>query len=278
MGCKLDQLALKTDGSEVISQLSINPGFIGALNAMKSHRLEEVTTAGLMNRVDSKFLLPVTEIEGLLKHLRDEYSALQIGNARITGYNNHYFDTEDFQFFCMHQNGRLSRFKVRCRSYEQTANHFMEVKEKTNKGRTVKRRIPLASKMEHLHGEAAVFVNTCLSGDGALLENKLQINYKRVSLMNRSRPERLTLDLDLEYGRPDRSKPIKLHGLAVVELKQSRLNQSASVFQYLRRLGLRPTKFSKYCMGCATSYPITANRFKPLLRRIQANLEYPVND
>ena len=75
--------------------------------------------------------------------------------------------------------------------------------------------------------------------------------------------ERLTIDLNLDFGCPDRN--LAWPGVIVAEVKQPKYSVKSDFVQMMRELGLRPRSFSKYCMGVSLLYDdqVPHNRFKP---------------
>lgn len=59
----------------------------------------------------------------------------------IGKYDTTYFDTDDFNMYCMHQWKHTNRQKIRFRTYCISGLQFMEVKTKNNHKRTKKQRI-----------------------------------------------------------------------------------------------------------------------------------------
>ncbi|MCI0522410.1 MAG: VTC domain-containing protein, partial [Bacteroidales bacterium] len=103
--------------------------------------LEEIVSVRFMNRVDTKYLFPVSKLPELLENAVDSYHILEIEGRREFNYTTVYFDTPSLLFFNQHVTGRLTRHKVRLRTYDTNGLTFLEVKEKSNKGRTSKTRI-----------------------------------------------------------------------------------------------------------------------------------------
>ena len=73
--------------------------------------------------------------------LSNHYQVLEINNMRILPYSTTYLDTSDYLFYYQHVRGEFERYKLRYRKYEATNESFLEIKKKTNKGRTIKWRI-----------------------------------------------------------------------------------------------------------------------------------------
>jgi len=112
-----------------------------ALREFNTHALSDIDKLKLMDRVDSKFVVPAPLLPLLLQESQGQYSLLSIDGVERSNYLNVYFDTDGFNYYLMHHNGKLNRVKVRHRHYVDTATAFIELKFKNNKGRTLKTRI-----------------------------------------------------------------------------------------------------------------------------------------
>ena len=240
-----------------------------ALNQFTAHGLNDLKNASLMDRVDTKYLIPIAKLESLLIHLLPHYSALEINGKRLFMYQNTYFDMPDLDFYHAHHQGRLNRYKVRHRNYVDSDKGFLEVKFKNNKGRTLKTRI--VSDSACVKGMSQqTFLNETLSNKFTQLEASQWGSYHRIALANERCGERLTLDLDLMFCSVDGSQKIELPKFFIAELKQFKHDLTSPFALEMARLGIRASKFSKYCMGCALITPsLKKNGFKPLLRLIR---------
>mgnify|MGYP001555163667 FL=1 len=228
-------------------------------------------SAKLMNRIDTKYLLTSSDLPKLLNVLRDHYKVLEIDNNSIFTYKNRYLDTEDFEFFRKHHNGKQNRYKVRYRHYVDSGTEFLEVKFKNNKRRTIKNRIEISNKKHDLNIQEE-FLTGQLSAELENLQICQHSEYKRVSLVSVDGKERLTLDFDLKYKSPFCDKnAVNLENLCIAELKQPGKSHFSVFENLMRRLSIQPTSFSKYCIGCCSLYPdhLKQNRFKPVLNIIK---------
>ncbi|MCI2285819.1 polyphosphate polymerase domain-containing protein [Colwellia sp. MSW7] len=246
-----------------------------ALRLFTSYGLSDLKNANLMNRVDSKFVLPITFLPDLLLQLKQYYSVLEINNNRISSYHNQYFDTPDMSLYQDHHNGKLNRYKVRRRRYIDTDTEFLEVKLKNNKKRTIKNRMKLTGE-ETEYARCVNFINEQIQVDIDDLDlSNLDINqqggYQRIALANEAQAERLTLDFDLWYENRRGNNKVKLPGFFIAELKQQKISKRSPFYQLMSANNIFPTTFSKYCIGCALLYKssIKSNRFKPILSRIK---------
>ena len=231
--------------------------------------LAELGAAALMDRIDTKFLVPVETVAGLMERLAGHYRVLEIGGKRLSRYSTEYYDSADLQLYHHHHAGRSPRIKVRVRSYHGTGDRFLEVKLKTNKGRTRKVRVPLvgadADPLERLRGEGYFGLADRLSS--VPLTPSVVVDYSRLTFVANDVPERLTLDLMLTFTRDGEVRSFP--GVVVAEVKQER--RAPSLFhEELRRYGVREGALSKYCLGIASLDPgAKKNRFKGILRRLE---------
>ena len=239
-----------------------------SLKSLQSHDLLQQNSAALMNRVDTKYLLPKSYFKELLTTLAGEYTILTEQQTRIFGYETTYFDTAKKHFYLAHHNGKLNRHKVRFRRYVQSNTGFMEVKLKNNKGRTIKRRVPMDCQLpnpQKING----FVKDCI-GEVMALEPSLFVNYQRITLLNKCRQERLTLDLDLSFQCANSGQIKSLEDVFIVELKREGKLQHSSFSLWANQRNIKPVKFSKYCMGMVLTHDkdLKQNRFKSTISQL----------
>jgi len=205
-----------------------------------------------------------------LQQLTGHYRVLEINGNRISTYRNQYLDTPDLKFYFDHHNGKLNRYKVRQRNYTDTHTSFLEVKHKTNQRRTKKTRVCL-DKLDN-RDSAANFVTESVGIDFKRMMVTQHSGYNRIALANEESAERLTIDFNLWYSK-DGSQKIHLKNTCIAELKQGKITKNSPFFSLKEISYLRPTSFSKYCIGCALLYrdQIKVNRFKPVLKRLSDN-------
>jgi hypothetical protein len=245
---------------------------VAALTELVGHfepiSLAELGSATLMDRVDTKFLVPHAALPQLLADLNGHYRALEVGGTRLGRYHTRYFDTPDLALYHAHQAGRLPRYKVRIRSYLESREQYLEVKLKNNKGRTVKTRRPLAvdeGSLDLVRRETRSELEGTVSA--ATLQETLTAQFSRLTLVRRDAPERLTIDLGLAFQRGGAEREVA--GVAIVEIKQLR-HGPADGRDALRALFLRDGTVSKYCLGVALLEPAAKkNRFKRVLTALE---------
>ena len=90
--------------------------------------LSEMDEVTLMNRADTKFVFSIATLLKVIPKLSNHYRVLEIKGVRLSAYQSLYFDTDDFQFYHQHHNGKTNRNKVRYREYIDSDLSFLEVK------------------------------------------------------------------------------------------------------------------------------------------------------
>ena len=235
------------------------PDALATLKSFSSHNLADQNVVNLSNRSDSKYLLPAELLPRFLAEVQKEHTVLQDNECRIFTYENTYFDTSDWAMYHAHHNGKLNRYKYRFRRYLETDKSYLEIKLKNNRNRTVKTRIPW-------HNDKP----TEVMQDKVPVAPSLYVNYRRISLWNRTTDERLTLDFDLHWQRPGQNKVVTLPHLFVAELKRDGNVYGSPFVRQAKKYGYRPKAMSKYCVGvCLTDDgTLKKNRFKPLLAEL----------
>ncbi len=229
--------------------------------------LSELGSAALQNRVDAKFIVHRSLLSQLLLQCAKSYHALELNGQRDGRYRTTYFDSEHLALYRAHLTGRAVRRKVRVRSYLDTGSTFLEVKCRDSAGRTSKARVPVennhATAIHALHELPEEFV-TGLSVD--TLRPILSTNFTRVTLVDRTRAERVTIDTGISFQADQEARVFP--SLACIEVKQAQRGIS-SALTALAGLGQRTSKFSKYCVGVASIVPgVPTHRFKPVLLQL----------
>jgi hypothetical protein len=226
----------------------------------------------LMNRVDTKFMFNMNELELVLRDLENDYRIVEIDNKRISTYRNLYFDTESFDLYHHHHNGKLNRYKVRYRNYVESDTGFLEVKFKSNKGRTIKTRIaedtiPILSNPSTLN-----FLQETLPFNPLTLKPKIWVNYNRITLVNKKANERITLDLNLEFEDSNK-KTTLFDTLVIAEVKQSTRFNSGFI-QVMKNKQIHEVSISKYCFGSAITFlNLKNNNFKETIYNINKTIQ-----
>lgn len=237
------------------------------LNQFSPITLEEMEGVKLMDRTDTKFTFNIKELPAILEEAKAYYKILSVEGNRISRYKTLYFDTEDFDLYNEHHSGKLNRYKIRYRTYVESNIGFLEVKFKNNKGRTLKTRIKEIEVPELHTGKAFEFLKKTLPFDPLILIPKIWINYSRITLVNRTSAERLTLDLSLEFEKDGKTE--LMDKLVIAEVKQDSKADSPFI-DIMRNKHIRQGSISKYCFGVASSFTeVKKNNFKQKLSNVK---------
>jgi hypothetical protein len=244
--------------------------------------LDEMSGIKLMNRTDTKFVTTVDRLRLLLTMAHDDYRAQEIDGKRQALYYTAYFDTPDNNMYLVHQNGHAGRQKLRIRSYVDSGLNYLEVKTKNNRGRTKKKRVDMVD-FDPLHPDHGIrflrqddqyvaydnFLRKHLRYDPTILSEQMENHFHRITLVNKAKTERLTIDTDLCFHNLKTGNDADLTGLVIIELKRDGL-QPSPILGMLRDLRIKPSGFSKYCMGSALTNPdLKRNNFKERLRLVE---------
>lgn len=234
--------------------------------------LEELLErAALQDRVDRKYLLPTADVEPLVQALGPDARILQIDDRRTFDYESVYFDTPDFTCYLLAAHRRRRRFKIRTRTYLDSAECWLEVKTRDKRGHTVKFRQEHAGLPDALTPIGRDFTdmvvtNAAVPGATDLsLAPTLVTSYRRSTLYLPATDSRVTIDTDLRWEL-DTGESVALSEMAIVETKTtSRVSQADRL---LWRSGRRPTQISKYGTGLAALRPdLPSTKWHRILRR-----------
>jgi hypothetical protein len=241
------------------------PGFRRAYSAVQLSRLTAVARldpisltelderARLQIRVDRKYVLPLDAAVRLLGRLDPTTRALDIGGERTFRYQSVYFDTPELLSYRLTALRRRRRFKIRTRTYVDSAQCFLEVKTEGYRGGTVKDRVPYHVDFEESTDQGRWFVDQVLGVPGDwTFAPALRTRYRRTTFFIPEGDSRATVDTDLSW--------LDVHGnslavphLAVVETKTA--SAASPVDRLLWSAGYRPVKISKYATGLAALRP-----------------------
>ena len=256
--------------------MEFDKNLTGLLEKFPLISLEEMDGVKLMDRTDTKFVLRKEQLPGILEQIHGAYRLLGIGDNRFFTYNSLYFDTRDFKMYLDHHKGKGNRFKVRYREYVETKKIFLEVKRKTNKKRTVKKRTSATSIKEKLSTESMKFIRQQISLNNQGLEPKLWTFFRRFTLVHHSQPERITVDTGLKFSA--NGQTLGLPELVIIEVKQGRQVSNTEIISSLRQEKIHAMGMSKYCTGCIYLYPeLKFNRFKRKLRTLNKLSQHDLN-
>lgn len=240
---------------------------IHLLQQFETVSLDDMKKVRLMNRIDTKFVTTRDRLLSLLAMAGEQYFVQEIGGELDMPYRTLYFDTPGRTMYVEHLRGRLSRQKIRMRTYESSGLTFLEVKNKNNRGRTDKKRVVCTK--DSSPDDCGGFLDGLSHYDVGTLSPSLENRFRRITLVNRRMTERLTIDTGLRFRDSRlRGAVTVLDSLVIIELKRDGLMESP-VSRMLNMLRIHPSGFSKYCMGLAlTDRELRHNRFKPRLRMV----------
>jgi hypothetical protein len=234
--------------------------FLETIKNFEPISLSEMDNVKLLNRTDLKFVFHKDKLATILLSAQEFYRALVISNRLYTDYETNYFDTENFKFYLDHHNKRSNRFKVRMRSYVNSGLHFFEIKHKNNKNRTIKIRIKIENQTDTILRNCAELLENCTGILPQFLHRTIQINCKRITLVNKELTERVTIDFDLSYLLNHKEYPYP--EMVIIEIKQDKTRKS-DFLRILKQQHLRKMSLSKYSFGIANYIEgIKKNNFK----------------
>lgn len=243
---------------------------------MATITLEEMRGVRLMNRIDTKYVLGHDEVFALLERSAlAGYRVQHIDGRRAVGYDTLYYDTAERDMYLMHHNRVLTRQKVRTRTYEASGATFLEIKDKTNRGRTKKQRVEIDRTYFDAFAADAAALRFFAQRSAYRAEDispAIATRFERITLVNEALTERITIDLDLRYTDVRSGCGASIEGMAILELKQDGLTRSV-MKELLRDMRIPPLKVSKYCLATTLTVADTKhNRFKAKLRDIEKRL------
>ena len=240
----------------------------------------------LMNRIDTKYAVPLSVLPSILEMAKEDYYAQEIDGKRIATYDTMYYDTADMDMYIRHHDRQLVRQKIRVRQYVDSHLTFLEIKRKNNKGRTNKKRIAVPgfditadtpSVLKHKKKEdepltVAQFIGLKSRYTWESITPHLWTKFHRITLVNKAKTERLTIDLDLVWDNVVSGEVKSYQDLVIVELKRDG-NVPSRMTDIMLALRIHPFKISKYCIGTALTTPgLKKNRFKKKIRSIEKML------
>jgi hypothetical protein len=251
---------------------SAGAGVVGSLRGLPAVGLEELNAeAALQTRVDRKYVVPEDQAQELLATFDAEVRVLEMDGSRCFAYDSVYFDTDQLDSYLLAAHGRRRRYKVRTRTYVDSATSFLEVKTEGAREATVKERIPYDLRdrarlttegLDYVHGTLAAAVGGAPTGPlGPVLETR----YHRTTLYLPESGSRATIDTDVTWQLPGEQAWV-LAGAVILETKSG--SASGPLDRHLWAHGVRPSRISKFATGMAALCPeLPANRWNRTLRR-----------
>lgn len=239
--------------------------------------LSEMEGVKLMNRIDTKYVVPMAVLPELLQMAEQDYFVQQIAGKRTGDYDTTYYDTEDLEMYIRHHDRQLVRQKIRVREYVESRLYFLEIKRKNNRGRTKKKRIALPSTaitadMIGQDKNEPIRVDDFLAKKSwyrfEQISPRLKTTFTRITLVNKQKTERLTIDFNLSFKNLRSGVQYSNPEMVIVELKRDG-NVPSPMLNIMLALRIKQLKISKYCIGTALTTPeVKQNRFKTKIRKI----------
>lgn len=198
-------------------------------------------------RRDTKFIFHRSELQSIIDSLVNEYQLVVHYGKYTQTYSTIYYDSPELKYYLAHHNGHGNRMKMRTRTYENGTS-FFEVKQKTNKGLTLKERYTSAeSKLDGLHPQ-------------------LEVSYERITLYDKSFQEKVTVDFNLQFLGGERK--LGYQELVIVESKKMK-NSYSPFMQLMKEKRIENVSMSKYCLGVVSLFNhVKKNNFKKLIHNI----------
>ena len=246
---------------------------VGSLHLLPPVGLEELNAeAALQTRVDRKYVVPTALVRQLLATFSSaEVRVLEMNGARSFAYDSVYFDTAGLDSYLLAAHGRRRRYKVRTRTYVDSAVSFLEVKTEGAREATVKERIPYhladrgrltAEGMDYVRETLTAAVGSVPAGS---LEPVIETRYHRATLYLPESGSRATIDTDVTWQRPGGQSWV-LDEAVILETKSG--SAAGPLDRHLWAHGVRPARISKFATGRAALRPeLPANRWNRTLRR-----------
>lgn len=230
--------------------------------------LEQLAVVDFDGRIDTKFIFPKEKLNDFLELIKEDVVILEVKGKRIFDYKNIYFDKPDFDFFKRHHSGFANRVKIRARQYSETGPFMLEVKTKTNKDLTLKKRSKLANLNSIITEETEAFLQTQIGYGFKEMPNLTGVNYQRMTFANKALTEKFTLDINLTAVENNNERVFS--NLVIAEVKQERFSYNSVFVQSLKKLKIYPSSFSKYCTSVMQFHPeLKNNRFKKTARKLE---------
>ena len=235
--------------------------------------LDDMKAVRLMNRVDQKYMASVGQLDELLNRVSQSYYVQHIEGNPLAPYRTLYFDTDELAMYTMHHNRKLNRQKLRVRTYRSTDTTFFEIKNKDNKRKTRKVRIPIDVTMFYHVAEVPEvcrFVEQQTPYSFAKLHPCLENRFERITLVDKGMSERVTIDRGITFHNHATGIDSDISHLLVIEVKHEVGAPPSDIERALHQMHILPRRMSKYCIGTALTDPDAKyNRFKPKLRYIE---------
>lgn len=235
-------------------------------DALPAIGLDELNaSAALQTRVDRKYLVDSALADSILASLPARAMVLEMAGLRSFTYDSVYFDTPARESYLLAAHGRRRRYKIRTRTYQESALSFLEVKTEGARSATVKDRIPYGlADRSRLTPAGLDYISETLGAFAAqpapaLLGPVLETGYARTTLFLPGTGSRATIDSDVTWRIPG-NHGWTLDRKVVVETKSG--SAAGALDRHLWAHGVRPCRISKFATGLAALCPdLPSNRW-----------------
>ena len=134
---------------------------------------------------------------------------------------------------------------------------------KNNKGKTIKTRVKVDSVSNTLSKDHQDYVNQVIGKKMDLMPQQWVV-FNRITFVDKSYTERLTIDLNVEFSKKKKSGSFQ--NIVVAEIKTERSNASSVFKAIAKEKYIKPIRLSKYCMTTINlDSTVKHNRFKEKL-------------
>lgn len=114
------------------------------------------------------------------------------------------------------------------------------------------------------------FISEHSEFSAAQLDAKIENRFNRITLVNKEKTERITIDTSLEFHNFVSGRDVGLPHLVIIEWKRDGLSSKSRLKPLLRQLRIQESGFSKYIIGMAlTDRNLPINRIKKRIRFIE---------
>jgi hypothetical protein len=236
-------------------------------NSFTPTSLKEMDGVTLQNRTDTKFIFNINKLSEILESVINNYKILEINSERILNYKTQYFDTKNYDLYLNHQNTKLNRYKIRQREYLISNISFFEIKFKSNKERTIKKRIKTSGLENHITPIFEEFIKKNSPYNGTEFTASIINSFSRITLVHNTDFERITIDVDLKFEKENNS--IELPFLVIVEVKREGYAKSDFI-NILKENKIYSQGMSKYSVGTLLlNKNLKYNNFKEKLLKLK---------